>query len=697
MTFLSKPFVDAIARALRGVRTGPASTWKGLSVVPLIGGSPDAPVYRCLPDVVADGSFRITEVSEAGSVPELEAYNERPQPVLILDGEELVGAKQNRIVNVSILVPGETTITIPVSCVEQGRWAYSGREFRDSDRTLYARARARKTRDVNRSYRRGGRTADQGAIWDNVRDRMEQLGVASPTLSMSDGFEARADRIEEYVAAMPTVPGQVGAVFAIAGKLAGIELFDAPESFLRYHPKLVRSYALDALLHDAAGEPPGIAEEDVERALAGVAECPCQSFPGVGLGEDVRLEGTDMSGGALVHNGTVIHLAAFWADGDAPNGKQGPQDRAASRDNTLILRSLLAEGAVRMEPGPFLSSSPAPLRRPDLWNRVEGMLLGLAIGDSLGNTTEGLNPGERRAHVGEVRDYLPHRYAQGRRVGLPSDDTQLAFWTLDRLNRDGGLVPENLLHEFARRRIFGIGRTVRGALRRYTDEHRPWQEAGLDSAGNGALMRIAPVLIPHLAAPSSGLWADATLATMITHNDSAVVASSVAFVQLLWDLLGRSRVPEPRWWVETFAGTLKEIEGGDTRYRTRTPHVRFEGPLWRFVEEHVTAAEDRSEAVQEACDRWYSGAYLLETVPSLLYILSRYGHDPEEAIVRAVNDTMDNDSIAAMVGAAVGALHGRERLPQRWVEGLLGRTGEADDGAVFQIIEDARRRWEVVA
>ena len=94
-----------------------------------------------------------------------------------------------------------------------------------------------------------------------------------------------------------------------------------------------------------------------------------------------------------------------------------------------------------------------------------------------------------------------------------------------------------------------------------------------------------------------------------------------------------------------------------------------------------------------ACDRWYSGAYLLETVPSVIYILGRHGHDPEEAIVRAVNDTKDNDTVAAIVGAAVGALHGKSNLPMRWIDDLLGRTGSDDDRRIFQLIEAGCQRW----
>lgn len=98
---------------------------------------------------------------------------------------------------------------------------------------------------------------------------------------------------------------------------------------------------------------------------------------------------------------------------------------------------------------------------------------------------------------------------------------------------------------------------------------------------------------------------------------------------------------------------------------------------------------------REARDAWYSGAFLLETVPSVLYILMRHGHDPEEALVRAVNDTKDNDTVAAIVGAALGALYGQDAWPARWVENLAGRTGADDDGAAFRLLDAACGRWAV--
>ena len=169
------------------------------------------------------------------------------------------------------------------------------------------------------------------------------------------------------------------------------------------------------------------------------------------------------------------------------------------------------------------------------------MLLGLAIGDALGNTSEGMTPDERRRRYGVIRDYLPNRHTGWRAVGLPSDDSQLALWTLEQLNADRRFIPEHLAQRFAHQEIYGIGKTVRQFLVNYKDRGLPWYESGVPSAGNGALMRIAPLVIPYVRRPSSLLWVDTILAAAITHNDAASTASCAAFVAMLWDLLGMDR------------------------------------------------------------------------------------------------------------------------------------------------------------
>ena len=105
--------------------------------------------------------------------------NGTDRPLLLLDGEELIGAKQNRILNTTVLVAAHTEVTIPVSCVEQGRWGYRGRQLRPGDASLYASLRARKVAWVSQSIRAGqGHTADQGEVWAHLAGRASRTLVS---------------------------------------------------------------------------------------------------------------------------------------------------------------------------------------------------------------------------------------------------------------------------------------------------------------------------------------------------------------------------------------------------------------------------------------------------------------------------------------------------------------------------------------
>jgi len=361
-------------------------------------------------------------------------------------------------------------------------------------------------------------------------------------------------------------------------------------------------------------------------------------------------------------------------------------------NNRETLELLFAEKRIDIRRSALFDTPPPALPAGLDFGRVEGMMLGLAVGDSLGNTTEGLTPASRRLHYGEIRDYLPNEHAHRRRLGLPSDDTQLAFWTLDQLLEDGRLVPERLAARFAAQRIFGVGSTVReflGNLQR----GREWHRSGPKSAGNGALMRIAPVLIPHLRAPSAELWVDAALAAMLTHNDSASISACVAVTSMLWQLLAMKEPPPPQWWPESYVRVARDLETGGSYLPRGGAYQGFAGPLWRFVERVLPEAYARGLSTLEACEGWYSGAYLLETVPCVLYILMRHAASVEQAVVRAVNDTLDNDTAAAIVGALAGTLHGRAGIPRQWLARHSGRTTDRDDGRISLILDRARSRF----
>jgi hypothetical protein len=277
---------------------------------PLFHESGRVPEYATLDEAIQGGWFEVGEISEGGSVPELKVVNRGDRAVLMLDGEELQGAKQNRVLNLTILVPAGATLIVPVSCVEQGRWAMRSKAMKSSADTLYAKARMLKMRAVSGSYRRVRRpVSDQMDLWDAIASKAASAGVRSATGAVHDIYESMGCGMRDYTSAFTVVEGQTGAMFAIGGRLIGLELFEHPGMLRKMLEKIVRSYALDAMYRD--DDHSALSKQSVEGFLAEVAGAQVQRFPAVGSGEDLRLTGKTVTGAALVEGEHVVHLCAF--------------------------------------------------------------------------------------------------------------------------------------------------------------------------------------------------------------------------------------------------------------------------------------------------------------------------------------------------------------------------------------------------
>jgi hypothetical protein len=122
-------FMDPIKDFLEIVKLAKAQSHQNLVLFPLLAPESGEPDYFTLEEALGQEAVIITEVSEGGQVPELKLVNHSESKVLILDGEELKGAKQNRIVNATFLIGPKSEVVIPVSCVEHGRWCYKSRRF----------------------------------------------------------------------------------------------------------------------------------------------------------------------------------------------------------------------------------------------------------------------------------------------------------------------------------------------------------------------------------------------------------------------------------------------------------------------------------------------------------------------------------------------------------------------------------------
>lgn len=295
---------------------------RNLTLVPLGGEGSGHLDYILAADAIAAGQLNVTEISEGGSVPELLASNAGERLILLLDGEELVGAKQNRILNTTVLLPARSKTKIPVSCVEQGRWHHTSAAFAAGSYSP-AMLRARKSRDVGRNLRAEGQArSDQGAVWDAVAENVAAAAVPSPTMAMHDVVEHRRESIGSYVEALSYRAGSRGVVVAINGRFAAVDLFDRPATLERIWPRLVTGYALDAMVRRETGEKPiQFSAKGSSALLEHLGEIDCMPCPTVGVGQDWRFEAEDVVGQALVAEDVCVHLCAF------PNDRTG-RDRA---------------------------------------------------------------------------------------------------------------------------------------------------------------------------------------------------------------------------------------------------------------------------------------------------------------------------------------------------------------------------------
>jgi hypothetical protein len=234
--------------SLNHIRVSSPLIFRNLAVSPLLTSQAGAADYFTLDEALSTGKARITEVSETGSVPELRLLNETVRPILLLDGEELVGAKQNRICNLTILAAANAETIIPVSCVEAGRWYWRSQAFSTSENIFFAEGRARKAYDISESLEKfGAPRARQDAVWSDISGKIDRLGARSSTAAMSDAFAQSKNDVDLFVDALRLPPQAVGALFSLNGRPVGLELFESPVLCTRLSQKIIRSWALDAI------------------------------------------------------------------------------------------------------------------------------------------------------------------------------------------------------------------------------------------------------------------------------------------------------------------------------------------------------------------------------------------------------------------------------------------------------------------
>jgi hypothetical protein len=227
-------------------------------------------------------------------------------PLFILDGEEIIGAKQNRTFNGSFVVVPGAEVKLPVCCVEQGRWRHSSMSFGSAARTVAPSIRAEKVRGTAGTLvREGSYRSNQSAVWDSVAKYSVKGTVTSHTQALFDTMAPQVASARAAVEAMPVLPAQIGLAAVANGVLLAADVFGSPELYAKVHAKVALGLAAELPdTPDMALDPCTVVARALDAAFTedrGIE----RSAPG--RGSTYVVEAPEVVATALVDEGRLVH------------------------------------------------------------------------------------------------------------------------------------------------------------------------------------------------------------------------------------------------------------------------------------------------------------------------------------------------------------------------------------------------------
>ena len=245
---------------------------------------------------------------EHSTVNTVSCKNDSVTPLILIDGDEITGAMQNRIINDTLLIPAQSTLNIPVSCTEHGRWHTRGegeasRTFKPS---LYSANHSTRSRKSRASYEERDY---QGEVWDSISEIESRSNFKSMTSALNDSYENLKDKQNDYLKKFNIEDGQNGVIFIVNGELKGLELFYNHSIYKQYHEKLCRSYIIEAIVEKKSVE--NIDRLELMKLLEKISDSEFKSKKSIGLGDNLKFSNDFGSGSGLVWEDELIHMTFF--------------------------------------------------------------------------------------------------------------------------------------------------------------------------------------------------------------------------------------------------------------------------------------------------------------------------------------------------------------------------------------------------
>ncbi len=263
---------------------------------------------------IQENKVEICEIDSEGSVNKVAILNYSDSFVFFSDSDLLIGAKQNRILNTSILLEPNSKTIIPVSCVESGRWHSKGYRFGISNINASSGLRYEKAEKVRKNLKKKNEfDADQRNIWANVSEYHKSFACASRTLDYTDIFHLKSEDLENTIDKFVVDAGSNGMVLYFGDKLLNIDLFNSSKIYSEYFLKLLNGGIIEAQKLETSEKRVSEAEATFKtfEFFDNYENLQFDMHKGAGVGKEKRFTTDEITGFELQYGLYLIHLTVL--------------------------------------------------------------------------------------------------------------------------------------------------------------------------------------------------------------------------------------------------------------------------------------------------------------------------------------------------------------------------------------------------
>ena len=296
------------------IEAGKMISFQGVEVFPLYTSSSSGLEYEISSNAIEAGQVSVKEVGDEGTVPCLLLENAGESQVFFMEGEQLIGGKQNRTLNTSILAGAKSNLRIPVSCVERGRWRYRHQgEYSSSRHSISPEIRRSLRGSVSRSLdMKAGHSSSQGQVWEEIVQEHQDLNVSSASEDIEETCHVYSEKLGELREKLLHPRGAVGLATSIRGRIVSFDIFDKASTCKLFWGQLISGYTISSLKPAArvrhARNQPAAALTDIDGFIDAARAAPWKPHKAVGDGVEYRARTKEgLEGFVLQYEGELVH------------------------------------------------------------------------------------------------------------------------------------------------------------------------------------------------------------------------------------------------------------------------------------------------------------------------------------------------------------------------------------------------------